>query len=140
MAVRPDELYFTSGGTESDNISVFGAANIKKGRRLVTTAIEHPAVLRCFEHLEQAGFEVVYVKPHSDGSISEDDILNAVSRDTSLVSVMHVNNETGAIMPVERLKAAIADIAPRALLHVDAVQSFGHVPFYPSKWGLTLQA
>ena len=138
MAVRPDELYFTSGGTESDNISVFGAANIKKGRRLVTTAIEHPAVLRCFEHLEQAGFEVVYVKPHSDGSISEDDILNAVSRDTSLVSVMHVNNETGAIMPVERLKAAIADIAPRALLHVDAVQSFGHVLFYPSKWGIDL--
>lgn len=138
MAVSPGELYFTSGGTEGDNISIFGAANIKKGRRVVTTAVEHPAVLRCFEYLERQGFDVVYVKPHTDGSIAEEDILGAVTPDTSLVSVMHVNNETGAIMPVERLKGAISRIAPRALLHVDAVQSFGHIPFRPSRWGIDL--
>lgn len=138
MSADSGEIYFTSGGTESDNIAIFGGANIKKGRRVVTTAIEHPAVLRCFEELERRGFEAVYVKPQRDGSVRAEDILSCINKDTSLVSVMHVNNETGAVMPVESLGRAIKEIAPRALFHTDAVQSFGHIPFKPSWWGIDI--
>ena len=138
LSSSPDEVYFTSGGTQSDNIAILGAANIKKGRRIVTTSVEHPAVLRCMDHLEQNGFEVIRIPPHSDGSVSFSDILESITPDTSLVSIMHVNNETGAIMPIEKIGAALKRVAPRALFHVDAVQSFGHIPFKPSAWGVDL--
>ncbi len=136
LGVLPEEVYFTSGGTESDNLAMLGAANIKKGRRIVTTAIEHPAVLNCAKHLQSRGFEVVYVKPDAHGGISVEDILSAVNEDTCLVSIMHVNNETGAVLPIDKLKAAISRIAPRAHFHTDAVQSFGHILFKPSAWGI----
>lgn len=140
MGVLPEEIYFTSGGTEGDNIALLGAANIKKGRRIVTTAIEHPAVLRTAEHLEKQGFEVVRVMPKADGNVLLSDILDAVTPDTCLVSVMHVNNETGAILPVDKIKTPLSRIAPRAHFHVDAVQSFGHIPFKPSLWGIDTAA
>jgi len=138
LFASPDEIYFTSGGTESDNIAILGAANIKKGKRIVTTMIEHPAVLKTVEHLENMGFEVIRVAPEGDGSVKAENIIAAVNENTCLVTVMHVNNETGAILPVDRLKPAISRIAPRALFHVDAVQSFGHIPFKPSLWGIDL--
>ena len=134
----PDEVYFTSGGTQSDNIAVLGAANIKKGKRIVTTSVEHPAVLRCMDHLEASGFDVVRVKPCADGSVSFSSVAESITPDTCLVSVMHVNNETGAIMPIEKIGAVLKKISPRALFHVDAVQSFGHIPFKPSAWGVDL--
>ena len=134
----PDEIYFTSGGTQSDNIAVLGAANIKKGKRIVTTAVEHPAVLRCMDHLEQNGFEIIRISPNHSGSVNFSDVLESITPDTSLVSIMHVNNETGAVMPIEKIGAALKRIAPRALFHVDAVQSFGHIPFKPSAWGVDL--
>ena len=134
MGASTDEIYFTSGGTEGDNIAVLGGANIKKGGRVVTTAVEHPAVLRAMDYLESSGYEVVRIMPQSDGSISPSEILNAVNEKTSLVSIMHVNNETGAIMPVDKIGKAIKRIAPRAIFHVDAVQSFGHILFKPSAW------
>lgn len=138
LGAEADEVYFTSGGTESDNIAIMGAANIKKGKRIITTSVEHPAVLRCMDYLESNGFEVVRVAPQIDGSVKFSDIAEKITADTCLVSVMHVNNETGAIMPVDKIGAVLKRIAPRALFHVDAVQSFGHIPFKPTAWRVDL--
>ena len=138
LSVTPDEIYFTSGGTESDNIAILGAANIKKGKRVITTSIEHPAVLRCMEHLESLGFEVIKIKPQKDGTVKFTDIADAITPDTVLVSIMHVNNETGAVMPIQKIGGFLKRIAPRALFHVDAVQSFGHIPVKPGAWGIDL--
>lgn len=138
MGVLPAEVYFTSGGTESDNIAVFGGANIKKGKRIVTTAVEHPAVLRCMERLEEKGYEVVYLKPEKDGCVALSAFRREINEQTCLVSVMAVNNETGAIMPVDKLKVMMNKVCPRALLHTDAVQAFGHIPMNFSKWGVDM--
>ena len=138
LSVTPDEVYFTSGGTESDNIAILGAANIKKGKKIITTAIEHPAVLSCMDYLEAQGFTVVRVKPQKDGTVRFTDIADEITPDTVLVSIMHVNNETGAVMPIEKIGGVLKRIAPRALFHVDAVQSFGHIAVKPSAWGIDL--
>ncbi len=138
LSVTPDEIYFTSGGTQSDNIAILGAANIKKGKRIITTSVEHPAVLETMKHLENQGFDVVRIKPQKDGTVKLTDILDAITPDTILVSVMHVNNETGAVMPVHKIASALKRIAPRALFHVDAVQSFGHIAIKPAAWGVDL--
>jgi len=138
LSCTPDEVYFTSGGTESDNIAILGAANIKKGKRIITTAVEHHAVLKTMEYLEAQGFDVVKIKPQKDGTVKFTDIADAITPDTSLVSVMHINNETGAVMPIEKIGGLLKRIAPRALFHVDAVQSFGHIPVKPSAWGIDL--
>lgn len=138
LSCHPDEVYFTSGGTESDNIAILGAANIKKGKRIITTTVEHPAVLRTMDYLQSQGFEVVRIKPQPDGTVKFTDIADAITPDTVLVSVMHVNNETGAVMPVEKIGGVLKRIAPRALFHVDAVQSFGHIPVKPASWGIDL--
>lgn len=138
LGVSQDEVYFTSGGTESDNIALLGAANIKKGKRIITTSVEHPAVLNTVSYLESLGFEVVKVKPDSFGNVAFTDIAEKITPDTVLVSIMHVNNETGAIMPVDKIGAVLKRLAPKALFHVDAVQSFGHIPFKPALWGVDL--
>lgn len=129
-------IIFTSGGTESDNLAILGGANIKKGSRAVTTAIEHPAVLNAFSELEKRGFSVTYLKPDSDGVVNAQSVIDAVDAETSFVSIMHVNNETGAVMPIDKLSAAIKRKAPRAYFHVDAVQSYGKIPLHPKKWGI----
>ncbi len=138
LSCTPDEVYFTSGGTESDNIAILGSANIKKGKKIITTAVEHPAVLRCMDYLEAQGFQVVRIKPQKDGSVKFSDIADEITPDTVLVSIMHVNNETGAIMPIQKIGSILKRIAPRALFHVDAVQSFGHVVVKPQAWGIDL--
>lgn len=129
-------IIFTSGGTESDNLAILGGSNIKIGSHAVTTAIEHPAVLNAFHELEKRGFSVDYITPDNDGVVTSEAIEKAVTDKTSFVSVMHVNNETGAIMPVEKLSAIIKRKAPRALFHVDAVQSYGKIDLFPKKWGI----
>ena len=120
---RPENIYFTSGGTESDNTAISGAARAKKrqGKRIITTKIEHPAVLESFKRLEEEGFEAVYIDVDEDGVVKLDELEKAVTDDTIFISCMHVNNETGAVQPVEK----IAEIKKNALFHVDAVQSFG---------------
>lgn len=140
MGCGEDEIYFTSGGTEADNIAILGAANIKKGSRIVTTAIEHPAVLRTTEHLEERGFEVIKIMPERDGSIDADKVIEAVNDKTCLVSVMHVNNETGAVMDIAKIAAEAKKRAPRALVHTDAVQSFGHIETKPHILGVDLMS
>lgn len=140
LGVSESEVYFTSGGTESDNIAVLGGANIKKGSRIVTTAIEHPAILKAMEYLESQGFEICYVKPEADGSIDENKVIGEINEKTCLVSVMHVNNETGAIINIEKIAAEAKKKAPRVLVHTDAVQSFGHIETKPYKMGVDLMS
>lgn len=126
LGVKKDEVFFTSGATESNNIAVLGLKEYarKSGRRhLVTTAIEHKAVLGAMKYLEEEGFELDVVTPNSDGRVSAEDILSNVRSDTLLVSVMHVNNETGTIQPVNEIGAALAET--ETLFHIDATQSVG---------------
>lgn len=127
---RPDEIYFTSGGTEANNLAVFGAARAlkRRGNRIVTTSIEHPSILNAMKELEKQGFEVIYLDPAPDGAVRETDIYSAVNKDTILVSIMLVNNETGALQPVSCAAKAIAKSKSPALLHCDAVQGFMKVP------------
>lgn len=130
IGAQPEEVYFTSGGTESNNIALFGAARArrKRGSRIVTTAIEHPSVLNAAKELEREGFEVVRLAPDEWGKISPDAVRKAVTPETILVSMMRVNNEVGSILPVEAAADAIEEAKAPALLHVDAVQAFGKLP------------
>lgn len=139
LGVDKKAIYFTSGGTEANNTAIFGAAydRIKLGKHLITTSIEHPSVLEAFKRLQQEGFEVTYLKPESDGRISLDTLAGALREDTTLVSVMHVNNETGVIQPVSEIKP-IMKKSPNALLHCDCVQSFGKIDVKPKKWGIDM--
>lgn len=140
LGVSEGEIYFTSGGTESDNIAILGAANIKKGKRIVTSLIEHDAVLKTMEHLENAGFEVIRIEPEADGSIDADKVIEAVDDKTCLVSVMHVNNETGAITDIEKLSKGVKAKNSRTLIHTDAVQSFGHIETKPYRMGVDMMS
>lgn len=126
LDVKKDEVFFTSGATESNNLVVFGLVDYaqKTGKKhIVTTAIEHKAVLEPLSKLEKMGFEVTYIYPDKSGRINENDVLNALRDDTLLVSVMHANNETGIIQPVKEIGDALAD--KDIFFHIDAAQTFG---------------
>lgn len=133
-------VYFTSGGTEANNTAVFGTAyaKIKTGKRIITTSVEHPSVLEAFKRLEAEGFDVVYLGVDSECRISLAELEEVLTEDTTLVSVMHVNNETGVIQPVDEIKNIMKKKSPKALLHCDCVQSFGKLPALPKKWGADL--
>ena len=132
------EITFTSGGTESDNLAIIGAAMAykKNGNKLITQKTEHMAVLECFKFLESQGFEVYYADVDKNGVVSAEDIINHIDDKTILVSIMTVNNETGAIMPIDKISAAIDH--SRCLLHTDAVQAYGKMPLNPKKMGIDL--
>ncbi len=140
LSCREDEIYFTSCGTESNNTAVFGAAAARKkrGRRIVTTSTEHPSVLEAFKKMEGEGFEVIYLKPDQSGVINTADIEAAVNKDTVLVSIMLVNNETGAIQPVKEAADIIKKSGAPALLHCDAVQAFGKMPVNVNSLGVDM--
>lgn len=140
LRCRDDEIYFTSGGTESNNTALIGGAmsRQKRGRRIVTTTIEHPSVLETVKRLEDMGFEAFYLKPDKSGCISEEQIYDAVTPDTVLVSIMLVNNETGAIQPVKAAADAIKRAGAPALLHCDAVQAFGKMPINVNELGVDM--
>ena len=129
IGVTDSEIYFTSGGTEGNNTAVLGVAYARKkrGNRIVTTAVEHPSVSEPVKRLEDEGFEVIRIKPQRDGTISEESIFCAVNDKTVLVSIMLVNNETGAVMPVSAARRAIEAVGAPALLHCDTVQAFGKI-------------
>ncbi|MBE6731260.1 MAG: cysteine desulfurase [Ruminococcaceae bacterium] len=137
-----NEIYFTSGGTESNNTAIFGAVKAKKrlGNKIVTTAIEHPSVLECMKELEKEGFEVVYLKPDSSGNISKAQVLSAIDGRTVLVSMMSVNNETGAIMPLDIVAPAIKKANSPALFHIDNVQGFGKINLNAKKLSCDLMS
>lgn len=125
-----NEIYFTSGGTESNNLALQGAAMAKKrlGNKIVTSAIEHSSVFETASYLEKLGFEVVFLQPDVNGNISEEQIFNAIDSKTILVSMMIVNNEVGSILPVNAIKNAVKIKNSPALIHMDAVQAFGKIP------------
>ena len=128
IKAAPDEIVWTSGATESNNLAVIGAARFRAdvGRHLVTSSIEHPAVLECFRYLETQGFEVTYVPADARGRVAPDSVAAALRADTTLVSVMHVNNETGVIQDVAEIGQRCREQG--ALFHVDAAQSAGRLP------------
>lgn len=136
LGVTPDEVHFTSGATESNNWAIKGAAlqYASRGRHLVTTEIEHPSVYESFLQLRQAGWEVTIVPPGPDGIVDPARIEAAVRKETVLVSVMHVNNETGAVQPLEEIGARIKRANRLTLFHVDGVQGFGRVAGLPADW------
>ena len=140
LGAEAQEIVFTSGGTESNNLALFGAALARKrlGNKIVTTAAEHDSVLGPCRELGKLGFQVVELKPDRQGRLPEEALLEAIDGQTILVSVMLVNNETGAIFPVEAAARAIRRKKAPALLHVDAVQAFGKLPFTPKKLGADL--
>ena len=143
LGCKPEQLFFTSCGTEGDNWAIRAALhqNRRVGRHIVTTAVEHSAVLQCLKALEREGYSVTYLKPDGQGRIAANQVAEALREDTALVSVMLVNNETGARFPVEEIAALLHDRP--ALLHTDAVQAFLKVPFTAASLGadyITLSA
>ncbi len=140
LRCRSDEIYFTGSGTEGNNTAILGAAYARKkrGNRIVTTAIEHPSVLETVKRLEDDGFEVVRIKPGPDGNITADDIRAAINEKTVLVSIMLVNNESGAILPIKAARDAINAVGAPALLHSDGVQAFGKIPIDLGALGVDL--
>lgn len=140
LKVNEKEIIFTSGGTEADNLALIGAAtaNRRSGMHLITTRIEHPAVLRTMEHLEQQGFRVTYLPVDRTGRIRLEDLQKSIRPDTILVSIMHTNNEIGAVEPIAEAGALIKRTNPRTLFHVDAVQGFGKFRIYPKKMNIDL--
>lgn len=140
LKVSDKEILFTSCGTESDNMSLFGvaSANERRGKHIITTKIEHPAILRAAEQLEAKGFKITYLGTDEHGVISLDELKNAITDETILVSIMHINNEIGSVQPIAEAGALIKSINPQIVFHVDAVQSFGKMRIYPKKMNIDL--
>lgn len=140
LKVNEKEIYFTSGGTESDNLALIGCAmaNYRAGKHLITTKIEHPAILQTMHYLEDQGFEVTYLSVDGKGQISLQELQNAMRKDTILVSMMHTNNEIGAVEPIAEAGRFIKSMNPSTLFHVDAVQGFGKYRIYPKRMGIDL--
>lgn len=142
LKVQDKEILFTSGGTESDNIALTGTAfaNFRAGNHIITTGIEHPAVLQTCAYLEKQGFEVTYLPVDSNGVVRLSDLEKAMTNQTILVSMMHTNNEIGSVQPIAEAGALIKHINPNTIFHVDAVQGFGKFRIYPKKMNIDLLA
>ena len=140
LSCSPEEIYFTSGGTESNNIAIIGAAHRMRrmGKRIVATSIEHPSIDETLNQLEAEGFEVIKLKVDSYGRINEKELYSAVNSNTILVTMMLVNNEVGTVMPVESAKRAVMMARSPALIHCDAVQAFGKMPIKPAALGVDM--
>ena len=141
LKVQEKEIFFTSGGTESDNLALIGCAraNRRAGNHLITTSIEHPAILNTMRYLEEEeGFRVTYLPVDASGRVNLEALEEALCPETILVSVMYVNNEVGAVMPVEEIAKLVHEKSPKALYHVDAIQAFGKYRIYPKKAGIDM--
>ena len=140
MGAEPDRVFFTSGGTEADNWAIFSTVK-RYGRRnkhIITTAVEHHAILRCMNELEHQGYEITYLQPDELGNISAEQLKAALRKDTCLVSIMMVNNETGAVMPIAQMAKLTRKLSPDAIFHTDAVQGFLKIPFSAKNLGADL--
>ena len=137
LGCRNNQLYFTSGGTESDNWAIRAALhqNRRVGKHIITTAVEHSAVLQLMKELEQEGYDVTYLKPDGTGRISVEQVAKALREDTALISIMLINNEVGVRYPVDEIAALLRVKQHPALLHTDAVQAFMKVPFTAKSLG-----
>ena len=135
LKVNEKEIYFTSGGTESNNLAIIGTAlaNQRAGKHIITTSFEHASVANTMHFLEDSGFSVTYLPVHPDGSFHMEALRNVMTKDTILVSVMHVNNEIGSVAPLEEIGAYIKEVNPDVVYHVDAIQSYGKFQIRPKK-------
>lgn len=142
LGCEDKEVFFTPSGTVANNTAIFGTANARRreGKKVITTMLEHPSVFKCFENLEEQGYEVVFLKPDSNGKISLDELSNAVDDNTILVSVMAVNNEVGSIQDFSKIKGIIKNKKSKAYFHCDAVQAFGKIQIKPKKLGIDLMS
>ncbi len=142
LKVNEKEILFTSGGTESDNIAIMGVAmaNHRAGRHMITTRVEHPAILQTMKYMESQGFEVTYLDVDEKGCICLEQLEQAIRPDTILVSIMHTNNEIGTLQPIAQAGALIKRCNPNTLFHVDAVQGFGKARIYPRKMKIDLMS
>ncbi|MEF2805607.1 MAG: cysteine desulfurase family protein [Massilistercora timonensis] len=140
MKVQDKEIFFTSGGTESDNLALMGVAraNRRRGNHLITSAIEHPAVINTMRHLEEEGYRVTFLPVDRYGRIRLDALKEALCEDTILVSVMYVNNEVGSVQPIAEAASIVKAYNKDILFHVDAVQGFGKYRIYPRKLNVDL--
>lgn len=140
LGAEEDRVFFTSGGTEADNWAFFGTVKKlgKRGKHIITTAIEHDAILNCAKELEAQGYEVTYLQPDSLGRITLEDLKAALRKDTILVSIMMVNNEVGSVMPISAMAKLTHKVCPEAIFHTDAVQGFLKVPFSAKTLGADL--
>lgn len=142
LSCNDSEIVFTPSGTIANYTAIMGTARTKKreGRKIITTLLEHPSVLKNFELLAEQGFDTVYLKPNKDGKIDFEELSNAVDENTILVSVMAVNNEVGSIQDIDKIKGIIRDKKSKAYFHCDAVQAFGKIPLKPKKMGIDLMS
>lgn len=140
LKVNDKEIYFTSGGTESNNLAIIGAARAyrRSGNKVITTMIEHPSVANPFAYLEDNGFEVTYLPVDNLGQVDLNALREAMTEDTILVSVMHVNNEIGAVQPIEEIAEIVKSVNKECVFHVDAIQSYGKFRIYPKKIGVDM--
>ena len=140
LKVKEKEIVFTSGGTESDNLALRGCAraNRRSGNHLITTGIEHPAILNTMRHLEEEGFRVTYLPADANGGVKLEVLRAAPCDETILVSVMYVNNEVGSVQPVAEAAKIVKAYNPRILFHTDAVQGFGKYHIYPKRLGIDM--
>ena len=140
LGAQEEEIFFTSGGTEANNLALFGAAEAKKrsGRKIVVSSVEHSSVIESAKYLEQNGWDVKYISPREDGKIHPEDVAEQIDSNTTLVSIMYVNNETGAIMPVDEIFEQAREKNPQIICHTDAVQAFGKLDIKAKKLGADL--
>ena len=140
LKVNEKEILFTSGGTESDNMALIGTAfaNQRAGRHLITTQIEHPAVLQAMQYLEKQDFEVTYLPVDSNGQVKLEELQRSLRKDTILVSIMHTNNEIGSLQPIAEAGAMIKAFNPSIVFHVDAVQGYGKFRIHPKRLNIDL--
>ena len=140
LGAQEEEIFFTSGGTEANNLALFGAAEAKKrsGRKIVVSSVEHSSVIESAKYLEQNGWDVKYISPREDGKIHPEDVAEQIDGNTTLVSIMYVNNETGAIMPVDEIFEQARAKNSQIICHTDAVQAFGKLDIKAKKLGADL--
>ena len=140
LKIEEKELVFTSGGTESNNLAIIGSAlaNKRAGMHVITTSIEHASVTNPFIWLSENGFEVTYLGVDAYGQVKLEELETAIRQDTILVSIMHVNNEIGALQPIEAIGKVIKAKNPKCLFHVDAIQSYGKMTILPKKWNIDM--
>ena len=142
LKVQEKEILFTSGGTESDNLALIGGAlaNKRNGNHIIITSVEHAAVSQPASFLQEQGFEITYLPVDHEGKVKMNALEAVLRPDTIMVSTMLVNNEVGAVMPVEEIANMVHEKSPKALYHVDAIQGFGKYRIYPKKMGIDLLA
>lgn len=142
LGAEPREIYFTSGGTESNNLAIRGylEANPRKGRHIITTKTEHPSVLEVYHHLEEQGYRVDYIGVGENGLMDIGELREKFTRETSLVSYILVNNETGAIQQMDKIAQIRDEMNPQAVIHADAVQAYGKIRVIPEKSGIGLMS